>query len=75
MSGHMAYVGVKVCGCAVAAKVDDPSEADYRKEMPRFLREMIQDGLKIERHSVEWCRANLLRCQHKAAATKQGETR
>ena len=63
-TGRMAYVGIKACGCAVAAKVDDPTDSDYKKAMSRFLREMITDGLTVERKSVEWCRENLLRCKH-----------
>ena len=61
MSEHGCYVGIKSCGCAVAAIVDTPEDRKHTaKEVAKWMRE----GLVIERRSVEWARANLTPCKH-----------
>ena len=59
---EMAYVGIKKCGCCVAATVDVP---EHKKETAKFLSILIKDGLIIERKPVEWVRQNLKSCKCK----------
>ena len=63
------YVGIKPCGCAVAAVVDRPEWAkDTAKDVARWVR----DGLRVERWSVERVRAELRECVHKTRPAEQG---
>ena len=59
MSEH-AYVGVKKCGCAVAAVVDNP---DHAKDVAKEVADFIKSGLTIERVPVEVVRARLSQCK------------
>jgi hypothetical protein len=63
----MCYVGLKACGCAVAAAVDLP---DLAKDNAKCIAKWMRDGLTIERKPVEWVRENLMRCTH---AKRSGE--
>jgi hypothetical protein len=63
MSDSQCYVGIKSCGCAVAACVDRPELA---KDTAKTIAKWIKDGLTIERKSVEWARANLFACKHES---------
>jgi hypothetical protein len=66
--GAFAYVGITRCGCAVAATIDS---AAFAKDVRKTVVDWMRDGLHIERHSVEWVRANLAPCKHKRqTATK-----
>lgn len=57
----LCYVGVKPCGCAVAACVDRP---EFAKDTAKTIARWIRDGLTVERKPVEWARANLFACKH-----------
>jgi hypothetical protein len=55
-----AYVGIRPCGCCVAACVDvDP------KRSAKFTGDLIRRGYTVERHPTEWVRENLRQCDHK----------
>jgi hypothetical protein len=54
------YVGIKACGCCVAGRVDTP---DNPKDVAEFVAEMICDGLRVERVSVDDARCTLRRCR------------
>lgn len=56
----MCFVGVKSCGCVVAATVIDTGNAKYISE---DVKEFKSDGLKIEYMSVEDARIKLTRCK------------
>jgi hypothetical protein len=62
MSGreHACYIGVKRCGCVVAAVVDDPDDA---AEVGADLNRLVRDGYTIERVSLPEARARLKRCR------------
>jgi hypothetical protein len=60
MGEKMTYVGIKKCGCCVAATADVP---EHKKETAKFLASLIRDELIIERKSVEWVRQNLKSCK------------
>lgn len=53
-------VGIKPCGCAVAATVVDPERS---KDVAKSVASWVRDGLRIETRSVEWVRANLRPCK------------
>ena len=53
------YVGIKECGCVVAAVVDVP---EHRKETAKAVQEWIRDGLQIERQTVTWVREHFTKC-------------
>jgi len=57
-----AYVGIKPCGCCVAAVVDTGD-----KFTGKAVSEFIRSGLKIERQPMEWVRQHLYKCTHKEA--------
>lgn len=59
----MCYVGMKACGCCVAAAVDKP---EWAKETAKTVAKWMRDGLTIERKTVQWSRENLTVCEHKA---------
>jgi len=61
MSESFSYVGVKRCGCAVAACVDRP---EYIHETGKAIVRFIKDGLIVERWPTEKVRRELKRCQH-----------
>lgn len=58
------YIGVKPCGCAVAAIVDRP---EYKADVAKALRNWIKHDLTIERVTVEAARERLKQCPHKPA--------
>ena len=60
------YIGINAAGLAVCAAVDRP---EYVKDTARSIAEWVRDGLKVERRSVEWVRANLGK-----PATPEGRT-
>lgn len=62
------YVGIKACGCAVAAAVDNP---EHFKDTAKTVAAWIRDGLTVERKPVEWVRENLRSCKHKPEAAGQ----
>ena len=57
------YVGVRPCGCWVAATVDEPRNTLVRKDVADFMRH----GLTIERKPVWEVRLKLMRCIHDQA--------
>lgn len=60
MDESMAYVGIKKCGCCVAAAVDSP---EHSRENAKFVSKLIREGLSVERKSCEWVRQNLKSCK------------
>jgi len=68
--GNEAYVGIKPCGCAVAATMIDPEHAkETRKDVMDYLRR----GLKVECWPIERVRSELRRCVHVSRPTDQTE--
>jgi len=55
------YVGIKDCGCAVAAMVIN---SEHKKENAKEIAKWIREGLTIERKSVQWVNENFKRCIH-----------
>lgn len=49
------YIGRLKCGCIVTACVDDPN-SNHPEETKEFLKEMIDEGLIIERVTVGFVR-------------------
>lgn len=67
------YVGRASCGCIVSCMVDDPAEkgnASWQKEIKKYLRETINDGLTIDRSTVGEIRQKF-GCCHKTDKTNQ----
>lgn len=62
MSESYSYVGVRPCGCAVAACVDEPQ---YRKENAKSLKQWMLDGMTIERWTTARVRTDLKSCHCK----------
>lgn len=60
------YVGTTACGCMVAACVDSP---ELKKDVARFVKECVEDGLTVSRIPTEEVRGKLKRC--KCAEQKQ----
>lgn len=56
----MVYVGVKKCGCTVAATVDTP---DNQKYVPKDLKNFANSGLTIKRIPIEEARRILRKCK------------
>lgn len=59
----MAYIARKLCGCMVAAVVDEPT---HRRDMANEIRSWILDGLVIERVTSQYVRENWATCPHEA---------
>ncbi len=57
----MSYVGIKKCGCAVAAVVDD---GEHIKDTSKVVSKFIRDGLSVERWPIEKVREQLKSCKH-----------
>lgn len=58
----MAYAGrVPGCGCLVAATIDNP---ERKKEVAKFVQEMIADGLEVSRVDSEEVRLIMQDCTH-----------
>ena len=69
MSDIMCYIGIKKCGCVVAACVDNP---EHKKDIAKNISDWVKDGLTIERISVEDARNRLSCCKcDEVQATKQ----
>ena len=56
-----AFVGIKDCGCVVAACVDNP---ERKREVAKFVGDLIRSGLRVERVTDEWVRENMKSCPH-----------
>ena len=57
----MSYIGkCRGCNNVVGAVVDDPK---YKKDTAKTVYEFIEDGLIIERATVEYVRANFKCCE------------
>ena len=56
-----AYIGRKKCGCMAAAIVDDGTNI---KEVGKAVAEFITSGLKVDRTTVGYVRANWNTCKH-----------
>lgn len=61
MKAEYAYIGIKSCGCCVAATVDDPQ---HMKEVAEDLAEFVESGLHVERVKIEDARLRLEQCIH-----------
>jgi hypothetical protein len=59
MSEH-AYIGIKKCGCVVAATMDMPEHA---KQVGKDVAGFISEGLTVERISTEEVRVRLGGCK------------
>lgn len=59
----MCYVGVKSCGCMVAATVDDGVNP---KQIRKDVSEFMKAGCTIQRYPVWYVREHLMRCPHRA---------
>lgn len=58
----MAYAGrVPGCGCLVAATIDNP---ERKKDVAKFVQEMIRDGLEVSRVDTEEVRLTMQTCVH-----------
>ena len=58
-----AYIGIKKCGCVVAAVVDNP---DHVKDVAKEVASCIREGLTIEHMPLEEARERLgssIRCE------------
>ena len=62
-----AYVGVKPCGCAVAAAVDYADKATAES-----VSEMILNGYSVERVTLAECRERLMSCGHNKQLSLDG---
>ncbi len=74
MSKHEhAYIGIKKCGCVVAAMADLP---DHANDVAREVASFIKSGLTIERVSCEEVRVRLTGCKcEEEATTEKAESR
>lgn len=54
------YIGIKPCGCVVAAVVDSPS---MKQEASKALAEWVQGGLTIERVTHQEVRERFTVCE------------
>ena len=61
MKPEYAYIGIKSCGCCVAATVDDPK---YRDEVAKDISEFIKSGYYVERVKIDDAKIKLSRCIH-----------
>lgn len=61
MSEGFALVGVKACGCATSAMVDD--EKTTEKDRREFYRDCAKEHKTVERWSIERVRTDLRRCK------------
>lgn len=59
--GTPCYVGVKSCGCRVAACVDTP---EHKRETAKFISKLVRDGLRVETTTVEDVRTGAFGCKH-----------
>ena len=66
--GEFCYVGIKKCGCMASAIVD--CERTRSKEIARFMRDTLKEGLTIERAPIERVRKELIPCPHDKKAEK-----
>jgi NADPH:quinone reductase-like Zn-dependent oxidoreductase len=58
---NLVYVGIKNCGCMVAAMVDNP---EHKKDTAKEIAKWIREGLTIERVTAEYVRENFKKCNH-----------
>lgn len=56
----MAYVGIKPCGCMVAARVDN---SKHKKEVAKDISDFVKQGLRVERITVNRVRKELKKCE------------
>ena len=57
------YVGRDTCGCIVSCMVDDPNNPHRKtmlKEIKKFCRETLRDGLTLDRSTVGAIRGGAL---------------
>ena len=58
---RFAYIGIEPCGCVSAATVDSP---DRKRDVAKFVAELLRDGCTVERVSVKDARTRLALCPH-----------
>lgn len=56
-----AYIGIKPCGCVVAATIDSPENTGLADDVKEF----IKSGYRLEHVTVEEARNRLHKCIHK----------
>lgn len=61
MKAEYAYIGIKPCGCCVAATVDDP---EHKADVASDVQEFIESGFHVERVKIEDARIRLQQCKH-----------
>lgn len=63
------YVGRAPCGCIVTAIVDAPDlKEQMKKEIAKFMRDCLKEGLTIDRVTVDFVRSNF---GHKCAPKQE----
>lgn len=62
------YVGIRPCGCVVAATVDDPDDA---KTVAQDVAGFLRSGLKVEPMDTEEVRKRLRGCPHHHGGSQQ----
>lgn len=69
MTGNMAYIAKRECGCIVMACVDNP---EHRRDTAKEVAQAIREGYVIERVSSDFVRENWFCENHKREhVTKQ----
>lgn len=76
MTVSMSYIGIKSCGCLVAACLDDPQ---YKKDTAKFVSDCIKSGYAIERIAskdvaLSWCKCAKPEDRSPQLALTQSET-
>ena len=61
MKAEYAYIGIKSCGCCIAATVDD---SEHREDVASDLHEYIKAGYHVDRVKIEDARIRLQMCKH-----------
>lgn len=70
MSGDMAYVGIKSCGCLGAAIVDNPNR---KRDVAREVAKCIRAGLALEKLPIETVRSMPWTCRAHSPASQVKE--
>lgn len=55
-----AYIGRKPCGCVTSAIAVAP---ETLKRIPKFIMDLVKNGVKVEHVTVEYVRENLRQCK------------
>lgn len=70
--GGMSYIGrTKCCGRVVAACCDDDMSAGWRREVAKFVADLVKGGYSVERVTDQYVRENLDFCECKGPRRKK----